>query len=134
MAIDVKHIKPEFIDERGFISRVIDQDKYKIRSILYIKRKKDSRGADHFHKKDAHYVYVLSGKVKRSEKNMKDSTSKIESVILGPGDIVLTPANVAHSDVFLEDSVIMAFTTENRDQKDYEKDTVRVEFFKKPSK
>lgn len=131
MAININHIKQEFSDERGFISRIIDQDKYKIRSVLYIERKKGSRGADHYHKKDAHYVYVLKGKVKRSEKDLKKKNSIIKSVILKQGDIVLTPPMVAHADEFLEDSIILAFTTENRNQKKYEKDTVRVDFFKK---
>jgi len=126
----VKHVKPEFVDERGFISRIIDQDKYKIRSVLYIERKKGSRGADHYHKNDAHYVYVLKGLVKRSEKNMRKKTSKVESVVLRPGDVVLTPPMIAHSDLFLKDSVILAFTTENRNQKKYEKDTVRVNILK----
>jgi dTDP-4-dehydrorhamnose 3,5-epimerase-like enzyme len=130
MKLKVKHIKPEFKDERGFISRIIDESKYSIKSILYIERKKGTRGADHYHKKDSHYVYILSGKVKRSEKNMADEKSKIESVVLGPGDLVLTPPMVAHSDVFLEDTVMLAFTTENRNPKQYEKDTVRVDFFK----
>lgn len=127
----VSHIKPEFSDERGFISRIVDQDKYPIRAVLYIKRKKGSQGANHYHKKDAHYCYILSGKVKRSEKNMEDPKAKIESVILIPGDIVLTLPMVAHRDEFLEDTVFLALTTENRNQADYEKDTVRVDLFNK---
>ena len=131
MSIKVKNIKPEFVDQRGYISRIIDQDKYKVRSILYIKRKKGSRGADHYHKKDAHWVYVLEGKVRHSEKDMKKKNSKIEKITLGVGDLVFTPPMVAHSDEFISDSVILAFTTENRNQKDYKKDTVKVDFFKK---
>lgn len=84
MAIKVQHIKPEFIDERGYISRIIDQDEYKIRAVLYIKRKKGSKGADHFHKEDAHFIYVLEGKVKYSEKDISKKNSKIESVMLKP--------------------------------------------------
>lgn len=129
MKIQIKHIEPEFRDERGFISRIVDDEK--IVSVLYIERKKGSRGADHYHKKDAHYVYLLKGKVKRSEKDMTKKGSRILSVILEPGDIVLTPPMTAHSDEFLEDSVMFAFTTKKRNQKDYEKDTVRVELFKK---
>jgi len=131
MTLIVKNIKPEFKDERGFISRIIDEDKYKISSVLYIERKKGSRGADHYHKKDSHFVYVLKGKVRRSEKDMTKKSSKIKSVILKPGDIILTTPMIAHSDVFLEDTTLLAFTTKKRNQKDYEKDTVRVEFFKK---
>lgn len=129
MKINVKHIDQEFTDERGFISRIINGEKYKIHSVLYIKRKKGSRGADHYHKTDTHFVYVAEGKVKRSEKDVKNK-SKVTSVILKPGDLVFTPAMVAHSDEFLEDSVIIAITTKKRNQIDYENDTVRVNLFK----
>jgi quercetin dioxygenase-like cupin family protein len=130
MAIKVIHTKPEFIDERGFISRIVDQDDYAIRAVLYIKRKKGSRGADHFHKKDAHFIYVLSGKVKYGEKDTTKKNAKTEYKILQPGDVVLSKPMIAHTTIFLEDSIILAFTTENRERDDYEKDTVRVDDFK----
>lgn len=131
LQLTVQHIKPEFSDERGFISRIMDQDKYPIRAILYIKRKKGSVGANHYHKKDAHYVYVLEGKVKRSEIDLKKKNVKKSTVILLPGDLILTPPMTAHVDEFLEDSVILAFTTENRSSKSYERDTVRTDVLKK---
>jgi dTDP-4-dehydrorhamnose 3,5-epimerase-like enzyme len=129
MAIKVKHTKPEFIDERGFISRIIDQDAHAIRAVLYIQRKKGSRGADHFHKKDAHYIYVLSGKVKYGEIDTRKKNATTQYVTLLPGDVVLSSPMIAHTTEFLEDTVILAFTTENREHKDYEKDTVRVDTF-----
>ena len=134
MSLRIKNIKPEFKDERGFISRIINDEGYKISSVLYIERKKGTRGADHYHKKDAHYVYVLKGKVRRSEKDMTKKNSRIKSAILKPGDIILTLPMTAHSDEFLENSILLAFTTKKRNQKDYEKDTVRVGFFKDGSK
>jgi quercetin dioxygenase-like cupin family protein len=124
--IKVTRILPEFSDERGYISRIIDQDTYKIRSVLYISRKKGSIGANHYHKKDAHYIFVLKGKVRYGEKNMKKKDSKIEFVILEPGDVVLSKPGIGHITEFLTDSIILAFTTENRNQKSYEKDTVRL--------
>ena len=134
MAIKVKHIKPEFVDDRGYISRIIDQDTYNIRAVLYLVRKKGARGADHFHKKDAHYIYVQSGKVKYGEYDTTKKNPKIEYVILHQGDVVLSKPMIAHTTVFLEDTVMYAFTTENRDSKLYEKDTVRVDDFIKSEK
>jgi len=131
MSIKVTKIKKEFVDARGFISRIIDQDKYKIRSVLYIKRKKGTRGADHYHKKDAHYIYVLSGKVSYGEVDTLKKKAKVEYVILKPGDVVLSKPKKAHTTIFLEDTVMLAFTTEKRNQKTYEKDTVRGEWFKR---
>lgn len=128
MAIKVIKIKPEFKDERGFISRIIDDKKINIKSILYIERKKGTDGANHFHKKDSHFIYILKGKVEYLEKDMNKNNAKVQSVVLLPGDMVLSKPMMAHSTVFLEDTVFMAFATEHRSQEEYEKDTVRLNF------
>lgn len=128
MAIQITKIKPEFVDERGYISRLIDQDEFKIRSVLYIKRKKGTDGANHYHKQDAHYIYCLSGRLKYLEKDMSKDDSEIESAIMEEGDLVLSRPMMWHCTEFLEDTVLLAFSTENRDQEKYEKDTVRIKF------
>lgn len=126
MPIKVTHIKPEFVDERGFISRLVDDDSIHFRAVLYITGKAGTSRGNHYHKKDVHYVYCLSGKFRYSEKDMHDIESKMEFVILKPGDLVLSHPMVAHSMEFLEDTVFLAITTEPREQDKYEKDTVRV--------
>jgi len=126
MAIKVIKIKPEFIDERGFITRLLDQKRYPLRAILYITSKKGAVRANHYHKKDYHYVYCLSGKFRYSEKDMFKPNSKLESVILKPGDMVLSKPMFFHRMEFLEDTVFLAFTTEPREQDIYEKGTVRM--------
>jgi len=130
MSLNIRHIEPEFIDERGFIAKLIDQDKYNLKTVLLIHRNKGSVGANHYHKKDAHYVYILNGKVKRYEAYILKNNSRITSKVLLPGDIIFTEPMVWHRDEFLEDSVIIAVTTENRMQKKYEKDTVRIDLLK----
>ena len=125
MSIKVKKIKPEFIDKRGFISRIIDQKKIKIRSILYIESKKGALRGNHYHKKDFHFVYCVSGKFKYSEKDMGKLQPKVYSVILKTGDLVLTRPMHWHQMEFMEKSIFLAITTETRNQENYEKDTVR---------
>lgn len=126
MAIKVTKIKPEFTDERGTISRILDQSSYPLRAVLYIVSKKGTERANHYHKKDYHYVYCLSGKLKYSEKDMSKPKAKLQSVVLMPGDMVLSKPNFFHRMQFLEDTVFLAITSEHRSQKKYEKDTVRV--------
>lgn len=126
MAIKVIKTKPEFVDDRGYITRLIDQDKYPIRAVLYITSKAGTTRGNHYHKKDAHFVYCLSGKFRYSAKDMNKKNAKVESVILKPGDLVLSPPMVAHSMEFLEDTIFLAFTTERREQDQYEGDTVRL--------
>lgn len=126
MPIKVTRIRPEFKDKRGIISRLVDDDTLPFRAVLYITGKKGSVRGNHYHLKDAHYVYCLFGKFKYFEKDMTKSSSKIESVILGPGDLVLSRPMKAHSMEFLKDSVFLAITTEPREHEKYEQDTVRV--------
>jgi len=127
--IKIIHVKPEFVDERGGIARVLDIEgkKYKINSILRITQKKGTppRG-NHYHKKDYHWVYVEKGKMKYSERLFDKPRAKVVSVILKSGDIVLSSPGVIHAMQALENTIFWAFTTEKRDQKSYEKDTVRV--------
>jgi len=126
MAIKVIRIKPEFVDERGAIARVLDQ-KPQVRAMLRITHQAGTppRG-NHFHKKDYHWVYVESGKMEYSEKDPDDPNAKVETVIMKPGDLVLSKPGIAHAMKAIEDTVFWAFTTEKRGQKAYEKDTVRV--------
>lgn len=126
MAIKVTHIKPEFVDDRGYISRLVNDDKKQFRAVLYITSKKGTQRGNHYHKSDFHYVYCLSGKFRYSEKDMNKSNLKVESIILKPGDLVLSSPMTAHSMEFLEDTVFLAITTEGRDQNKYETDTVRI--------
>lgn len=126
MAIKITHTKPEFEDERGYITRLVNDDSLKLRAVLYITSKKGTQRGNHYHKKDYHYVYCLSGKFKYSEKDMHKSNSPTKSVILKPGDLILSKPMSAHSMEFLEDTVFLAFTTEHRAQEKYEGDTVRI--------
>lgn len=126
MNINVTHIDPEFVDERGGIARVLDQNKYKIQTILRITSKAGTIRSNHYHKKDYHYLYVESGKCEYSERPVEAKDSKIVTVTLVPGDIVLSHPNIIHAVKFLEDSVIYAFSTEKRDPDNYEGDTIRI--------
>ena len=56
-----KQIKPEFTDERGEIFKLLDDGKTVVKSVLLITCKKGAIRANHYHKKDSHYVYMLSG-------------------------------------------------------------------------
>ena len=126
MAIKVTHVKPEFIDERGYITRLVNDDKTQFKAVLYITSKSGTERGNHYHKEDSHYVFCVSGKFRYSEKNMTKPNSKVESVILNPGDLVLSKPMIAHSMEFLEDTVFLAITTEPRQQDQYEDDTVRI--------
>ncbi len=126
MAIRVTHVTDEFVDDRGGIARVVDQDGFVFRVVLRITSKAGTVRSNHYHKRDSHCLYVESGKCEYSEKPANDPKAKIEMVVLGPGDLVYTGPDIVHAVKFLEDTVLYAFTTEKRKQDAYEEDTMRV--------
>lgn len=126
MKIKVVHIDPEFVDERGGIARVVDQNKHKIQTILRITSKRGTIRSNHYHKYDYHYLYIESGQCEYSEKPAKKKSAPIETITMNPGDLVLSRPNIIHAVKFTKNSVLYAFTTETRNRKHYEKDTIRI--------
>lgn len=120
-----KKIKPFFTDKRGSLSYLVPDDAV-IRGVLFITCKKGAVRANHYHKADTHYSYVYSGKMRYFWKDLQKKNSRRKSVIVRKGEMIFTPSNVAHAMEFLEDSVFFAFSTKERDRKDYESDTIKV--------
>ena len=118
------HQKAEFIDDRGGISVVLAGHNPAVKSILFITSKAGSVRSNHYHKKDAHYCYIISGKVEWREQPV--AGGELEVQILEAGDMVFTPPFIKHTAKFLEDTAFFAFATESRWQADYESDTVKV--------
>ena len=123
----IKRIKPFFTDARGDMSHLLE-GKEVFTSALLITCKKGAIRANHFHKKDTHHCYMLSGKMEYSYKDSRKKNSRKKTVIVKKGDMVVTPPHEIHAMKFLEDSSFIALTTEERDHEKYEKDTVRVKF------
>lgn len=120
----IKNIKPQFIDERGEITSILSGDNPDIKSVLFITSKKGSVRSNHYHKKDSHYCYIISGKAAWLEKPV--AGGELESVILEAGDMVFTPPMMMHTVKFLEDTEFLTFATESRLQDDYELDTIKI--------
>ncbi len=120
-----RNIQPEFIDDRGAITKILDDGKTAVRSILLISSKKGSVRASHYHKKDSHFAYMLSGKMEYSEYPVGREKEK-QSAIIEAGDMVYSAPMMVHLMRFLEDSVFLTLATESRSQEAYEEDTVRL--------
>jgi quercetin dioxygenase-like cupin family protein len=125
MAIQVvRGIKPEFVDERGGITKILDDGRTIIKSVLIITSKQGAIRANHYHKQDSHYVYMLSGSMEYTERPV--GGTKKESIIVKKGDMVYSPPMVEHAMKFLEESAFLTLATEWRKQEAYEEDLVRV--------
>lgn len=121
----IKKLKPFHIDDRGEMTYLLDEN-IKITSVLLITSKKGAIRANHYHKKDTHYSYMIKGKMEYTYENMKAKRKVKRTVLVNEGEVVCTLPMTSHAMKFLTDSIFLALTTEARDQKKYEKDTVRL--------
>ena len=111
-----------FVDKRGSLLKIIDGN---FSSCLKVKSKKGSIRANHYHKKDRHFCYVISGKILWFYKDRKKG-AKTKCKIMNKNDLFFTPAMQEHMAYFLKNTTFLAFSTRKRSQFDYEKDLVRV--------
>ena len=82
-----------FADDRGHILNIVNK---LFRSCALIKSKKNSIRANHYHKKDWHYCYILKGKVHYYSRKV-GSNSKPRKEIFKKGDLFFTPPMVEHA-------------------------------------
>ena len=58
----------KFSDKRGFLKKIIDGN---FSSCIEVKSKKGSVRANHYHKKDKHFVYIITGEILYFYRNRK---------------------------------------------------------------
>jgi len=122
----LKHIDAAVTDARGAILNLFEG---KIEHIALITSKKDTVRANHYHKKDHQYIYLVSGAFESHCLDVK-SPEKRQVLEVKAGDIVETPAYIAHAQKFTQDSVFLALTTRQREDGKYEDDTIAYEVIK----
>ena len=108
-------------DNRGSIISIFD---YKINNVSIITSNKNSIRSNHYHKKDWHLMYILEGKMDYFYIRNKETYY----LNLKKGDLIFTPAKEIHATYFPQKTIIIVGSKNPRDQKTYEKDTVRVNF------
>lgn len=120
-----KKIKPFFADNRGEMSYIIDGES-KINSILLITCNKGAVRANHYHKKNDHYSYMLKGSMEYTWYDITSKNQKKKKIIVKAGDLIYTPPMVAHAMRFLEESSFLAISAKPRGKGKYEEDLIRV--------
>ena len=111
-----------FIDRRGSIQPLVD---LMMQSAVLIESKAGSLRANHYHKTDWHYCYVISGQIQYFYKNV-NSNKMPEMISVNEGNMVFTPPLVEHCMKFPEDTIFLTLSRNPRDQETYEADVVRV--------
>ncbi len=116
----IKHIGVAYKDNRGEIYNVFEG---RIEHIALITSKKGTVRANHYHKEDHQFIYLVTGEFESHCLDVKDPNKK-QVLTVKPGDIIETPAYIAHAQKFTKDSVFLALTTRQRESGKYEEDTV----------
>ena len=116
-------LEKPFVDVRGEIQPLVD---LMMRSAVMIESKKGSLRANHYHKTDWHYCYVLSGAIEYYHRPT-GSTEEPERLIVKAGEMVFTPPMVDHGMKYPEDTTFLTLSRNPRDQASYEADVMRVD-------
>ncbi|PPR11106.1 MAG: hypothetical protein CFH41_01207 [Alphaproteobacteria bacterium MarineAlpha11_Bin1] len=119
-------LEKPFVDVRGAIHPLVDR---LMKSAVLIESKSGTLRANHYHKTDWHYCYVISGCIEYYHR-LTASDVEPECVIVRAGEMVFTPPLVDHGMVFPEDTVFLTLSRNPRDQATYEADVVRIEMLK----
>ena len=109
-------------DKRGNIINISNE---LIRSCALIKSKKNSIRANHYHKKDWHYCYVIKGKIEYYHRK-HGSKLKVKKTIIKTGELFFTPPMVDHAMKFLEQTEFITLGKGSRTKINYDEDTHKI--------
>jgi hypothetical protein len=113
-------------DKRGYLLNILDKG---FSSCIEIYSKKKTIRANHYHKKDEHFAYILKGKILFFYRDRKKN-SKLNYKIVKKGDLFFTTYKQDHMAYFLENTHFLAFSSRKRSKFNYEKDLVRLKMHK----
>jgi len=116
-------LEKPFVDGRGAIQPLVDR---MMKSAVVIESKAGALRANHYHKTDWHYCYVISGSIEYYHRTT-GSTEEPEMLLVKQGQMVFTPPMIDHGMKFPEDTVFLTLSRNPRDQATYEADVVRVD-------
>ena len=115
-------LQKPFTDKRGSIQPLVD---LMMKSAVMIESKAGSLRANHYHKTDWHYCYVIQGEIEYFHREL-NSSNKAELIIVEKGNMIFTPPLVEHCMKFPVDTLFLTLSRNPRDQETYEADVVRV--------
>jgi nucleoside-diphosphate-sugar epimerase/SAM-dependent methyltransferase/quercetin dioxygenase-like cupin family protein len=107
----------EYIDTRGKISNYELTEP--INLIGYIESKTGSVRANHYHPIQEQKCLLIKGKYISVIKDLADPKSQIKTQLIQEGDIAIIKPNVAHTMVFLEDSIFLNLVRGEREHENY---------------
>jgi len=115
-------LEKAFVDARGEIQPIVDLT---MESCVLITSVKGAVRANHYHRTDWHFCYVLSGSIDYYSRPT-GSEERPQKVRVKAGELFFTPPMVDHAMVFPEDTVFITLGRNSRTQEAYEADVVRI--------
>ena len=115
------------IDDRGFIQSIINKRNTNVSIISSVKH---SIRSNHYHITDWHYMYTLKGSYYYYYKSLNDN-GELNRLKVDQGQTLFTPPLECHATLFLKNTELLVISKNARDQKSYEKDTIRISLIDK---
>ncbi len=109
--------KNSFIDDRGIITNYYFDDS--INMMGYVESKKGTIRGNHYHPIQTQKCLLVKGKYISVTKDLLDSNSVVETRLIGEGDLSTIPPYVAHTMIFLEDSIFLNLVNGEREHQNY---------------
>ena len=116
-------LETPFSDVRGAIQPLVDLP---MKSAVMISSAKGTVRANHYHKTDWHFCYVISGAIDYHHRPHGEE-GESEKTRIEAGQLFFTPPMVDHAMVFVEDTVFLTLGRNSRRQEVYEADVERIE-------
>ena len=107
----------EYIDNRGKISNYELTEPVNL--IGYIESKAGTVRANHYHPIQEQKCLLIKGKYVSVVKDLADPKAQIHTQLIQEGDIAVIKPNVAHTMVFLEDSIFLNLVRGEREHENY---------------
>ena len=114
---DIQEGKDNYVDDRGIISNYYFDDH--LNMIGYVESKKGTQRGDHYHPIQTQKCLLIKGQYISVTKDLTDENSVVETRLINPGDLSTIPPYVAHTMVFLEDSIFLNLVNGEREHDNY---------------
>ena len=118
----IVELEPSFDDKRGSIQPLVDTN---MKSSVLITSNVGSVRANHYHKTDWHYCYVLYGEIIYYHRK-HGSKVPAKKIIVKEGQLFFTPPLVEHAMVFEKKTKFITWGRNSRVQEVYESDVFRI--------
>ena len=121
-----------FKNHNGTISNYYLDESINLLGLIHTKC--DALRSNHYHPIQTQKVLIIKGKYLSISKDLNKHNSKIKVVIVSDGDLIITPPYVAHTNIFLEDTISINLVNGNRNSSTFNEHTIKYELVSEDEK